>query len=160
MRPPTDGVGVPWLTPRWCAPAATTTIRWQYVTYKHLLLAGLNATCLVRASRTTPPATGRFDAPLDPGFRLYWQALNAAYSLEFFQRTLVKRKRLDQRFSLALNAALMAVCTVATCRVLRFTSPAVAAVSLSLNFLNRGHDFANAFAVLLYACLLDFHGLM
>lgn len=122
--------------------------KWQYVAYKHLLLFGLNATvCL----------TGASVADGVPVFRLYWVALNAAYTSEFFLQTLVKRRYMRQGTMLLLNQLLMAVSSVAAAGVLgRFVSLPLSLLSLGLNFRpgGRGRDFWNAAAVLAAGALL------
>ena len=85
-------------------------------------------------------------------FRLYWLCLNAAYVMEFFLQTLVKRKHLQQRRMLAMNAALMALSSLAAARVvMAHVRPVPALVSLAANFGRRGHELSNT-AVLLVAC--------
>ena len=56
--------------------------KYQYVTYKHFLLFGLNLTVAVENTSVTESLY----------FRLYWICLNAAYVMEFFLQTLVKRR--------------------------------------------------------------------
>jgi len=105
----------------------------QYILYKHFLLHGLNISVAIQGD-----AIARA-----PSFRLYWLSINAAYVLEFFLQTLVKRRYMPQPTMLALNQLLMVATSLPALWVLTNVRPGAAAVSLCLNFLNRGHDFAN-----------------
>jgi hypothetical protein len=110
--------------------------QWQYVAYKHVLLHGLNLSAAL--------ATSAADSlPQERHFRLYWICLNAAYVLEFFMQTLVRRKLLRQAQMLVMNATLMAASSLAALPVLRGVRPELAAASLALNFARRGHDLSN-----------------
>ena len=114
----------------------------QYLLYKHALLHGLNASVAMAAA---PPML-----PLRRGFRLYWVCLNAAYVLEFFLQTLVRRRALRQGRMLALNATLMAASTLAAAPVVALrVRPVAAALSCALNFARRGHELGNMAALLL-----------
>lgn len=125
--------------------------KWQYVAYKHLLLFGLDATVCLTGSAVAG------SSPDVPTFRLFWVALNAAYTCEFFLQTLVKRRYLRQGSMLLLNQLLMAASSVAAVGVLRrFVSAPLALLSLALNFRpgGRGRDFSSACAVLLVGAAL------
>ena len=103
--------------------------KWQYVLYKTVLLHGLNVSLAVRP----------VNLPETLEWRMYWTLLNAAYVLEFFLQTLVKRKYIKQGTMLVMNQALMVISTVAVLPILRSavlrdgrrSSP------LTLNFFNR-----------------------
>jgi hypothetical protein len=113
--------------------------KYQYVFYKHALLHGLNAT---NAAATSPIA------PEAPFFRAYWLSLNAAYTMEFFLQTLVKRRVLAQAHMLALNKLLMAGSSAAAARVLLlFVDWRVACCSFALNMTRRGRDFSSTAVV-------------
>ena len=118
--------------------------KWQYVLYKTVLLHGLNVSLAMR--------------PVDlislQEFRSYWFCLNAAYVLEFFLQTLVKRKYLRQRTMLVLNLALMLISTLAVVPVLRIAvEPHAAAMMFALNFLNRKRELENVVVGLVVAAL-------
>lgn len=84
-------------------------------------------------------------------FRLYWLSLNAAYVLEFFLQTLVKKGHMEQWVMLTLNQLLMLITTLPVIKVLMLhVNPYVAGASLMLNLLNRGHDVMN---VLISTCV-------
>jgi hypothetical protein len=91
---------------------------------------------------------------LDGTFRLYWTFLNAAYVLEFFLQTLVKKGVLPQGPMLALNALLMLGGTLAALPVLARVWFTVGAASLGLNLVRRGHDLQNTSLVIGLALLL------
>ena len=117
--------------------------KWQYVLYKHALLHGLNASVAARGARGLASS---------PAFRLYWVALNAAYTNEFFLQTLVRRGVISQARMLRLNQALMLVSTAAALQVLASAvMPAVAALSLVLNFTRRHRELTNTAAVVALA---------
>lgn len=121
--------------------------KWQYVLYKHALLHGLNASVAARGARGLASS---------PAFRLYWVALNAAYTHEFFLQTLVRRGVITQARMLRLNQALMVVSTAAALQVLaRAVVPAVAALSLVLNFTRRHRELTNTAAVVALALAVD-----
>ena len=88
------------------------------------------------------------------GFRAFWLCLNAAYVLEFFLQTLVKRRYIHQRTMLALNQALMAISTYAVIPVLRAVVISAAATCVVLNFKNRKREMQNvAWAILIARAL-------
>ncbi len=102
-----------------------------------------------------PHANAAVALPQQRGFRLYWTCLNAAYVLEFFLQTLVRRRVMAQRTMLALNALLMAASTAAALPVLRRVRPEAAAASLALNFARRGREITNTALVAAFAHLLS-----
>jgi hypothetical protein len=110
----------------------------QYLLYKHALLHGLNVSAALADAQS-----GEDSLPQQRGFRLFWVCLNAAYVLEFFLQTLVKRRLLRQPHMLALNALLMAASTLAALPVLRRVRPEAAAASCALNFARRGRELSN-----------------
>ena len=117
--------------------------KYQYVFYKHFMLHGLNVGVAIdgfeglRKPRIKPPGLGP-----GPGlslvdatpFRLYWLGLNAAYVMEFFLQTLVKRRYLTQGRMLRMNQFLMLVSTASAVAVLRRVSVVGSVVSLAVNF--------------------------
>lgn len=107
--------------------------KYQYLMYKHCLLHGLNISLAL---------SGRHIAG-HRSFRLYWLSLNAAYVLEFFLQTLVKKGYMRQGAMLALNQLLMLITTLPALWVLQHVSPALAALALALNLLSRGHELRN-----------------
>ena len=118
--------------------------KWQYVLYKTVLLHGLNVSLAMR--------------PVDLislfEWRAFWFLLNAAYVLEFFLQTLVKRKYLRQRTMLVLNQALMLISTSAVVPVLRTAvEPHAAAMMFVLNFLNRKREMENVVVGLVAAAI-------
>lgn len=123
--------------------------KYQYVFYKHFLLHGMNASVAVSG----------VDIANHPSFRLYWWGLNAAYTMEFFLQSLVKRKYLRQEHMLRMNQLLMVGSTFAAVMVLtQFVMLAPALLSLFLQFANRGREVTNAAATLVCAAALHpFH---
>lgn len=117
--------------------------KYQYVFYKHFMLHGLNVGAAIdgfeglRKPRIKPPGLGLglglslVDAT---PFRLYWLGLNAAYVMEFFLQTLVKRRYLTQGRMLRMNQFLMLVSTASAVAVLRRVSVVGSVVSLAVNF--------------------------
>lgn len=108
--------------------------KYQYVFYKHFMLHGLNLSVAYN-----------LDAQLvnQQYFRLYWLSLNAAYVLEFFLQTLVKRGYLKQQSMLTLQKIFMLETTIVAVFVLQSVNILIAVASLVLNFLWRKHDFLN-----------------
>lgn len=111
--------------------------KWQYVLYKTVILHGLNVS-MIFAEDDDAYALVR-----SSGFRAFWLCLNAAYVLEFFLQTLVKRRYIHQRTMLALNQALMAISTYAVIPVLRAVVISAAATCVVLNFKNRKREMQN-----------------
>jgi hypothetical protein len=123
-------------------PRALTSVlyrvkKYQYVFYKHFLLHGLNVTAATAACNTP------LVRPDDVVFRTYWLGLNAAYVMEFFLQTLVKRKYVSQSRMLRMNVALMAITTAPAIVVLTGVRLPAAVVSLALNFLSPGRELGN-----------------
>jgi hypothetical protein len=72
-------------------------------------------------SAGSPLGGGDVAAAVDPssaGWRAYWLCLNAAYVMEFFLQTLVKKGKLPQRVMLKANQLLMAGSSAAAAGVL------------------------------------------
>ena len=116
--------------------------KYQYVFYKHALLHGLNVGVVIdgfNGLRKVPPTPtpSLVDAT---SFRLYWLGLNAAYVMEFFLQTLVKRGYLRQGRMLRMNQCLMCISTAAALAVLRHTSIVGSLISLSVNFTKLGGE--------------------
>jgi hypothetical protein len=113
--------------------------KWQYVFLKHCLLHGLNVSAVFSAA----------NLPVSRNFRLYWLALNASYTFEFFLQTLVKRRLLAQGNMILMQQVLMLFATLTSLRVVvDSVLPLAAATSLALNMLNRKHDVVNTVVVL------------
>ena len=70
----------------------------RYLLYKHCLLHGLNLSVALELARDRPRPSAPLSRPIaeQPAFRVYWAALNAAYVMEFFLQTLVRRGLLAQ----------------------------------------------------------------
>jgi hypothetical protein len=113
--------------------------KWQYLFLKHCLLHGLNVSAVFCTA----------NLPASRNFRLYWLALNASYTFEFFLQTLVKRRMLAQRNMVLMQQVLMLFATVTSLRVVADSVlPLAAATSFALNMLNRKHDVVNTVVVL------------
>jgi hypothetical protein len=82
--------------------------KWQYVSLKHLLQHGLNVAV---ATHTGADAAALASLARSTAFRAYWLALNAAFVIEFFAQTLVKRGYARQASALRVNLALMVAST-------------------------------------------------
>jgi hypothetical protein len=82
--------------------------KWQYVSLKHLLQHGLNVAV---ATHTGADAAALASLARSTAFRAYWLALNAAFVIEFFAQTLVKRGYARQASALRVNLALMLAST-------------------------------------------------
>ena len=114
--------------------------KYQYVFYKHFMLHGLNVGVAIdgfdglRKPRTGGTPIGRISLVNATPFRLYWLGLNAAYVMEFFLQTLVKRNYITQGRMLRMNQFLMLVSTTAALAVLRHCSVLGSIVSLAVNF--------------------------
>ncbi len=141
--------------------------KWQYIFYKHFLCHGLNVSLALSTINITGQQT----------FKLYWLSINAAYVLEFFLQTLVKKGHMRQGVMLTLNQVsgwaylhtmipeslnsivlniqmLMLATTAPALRMVAHVSLPVAAASLALQFTNRHHDFSNTvFITVLFALL-------
>ena len=123
----------------------------QYLAYKHFLFHGMNIYVAVLATRERLQQ----GVALDHRFRQYWMLLNVSYVMEFFLQTLVKRGVVSQAFMLTLQVILMAGASMSVFAI-DFGMPwlAVAIVSLSMNFLNRGHDLINTFGIAMIAAAM------
>jgi hypothetical protein len=110
--------------------------------YKHFLFHGLNASLVFRPASSlsvqeTAPVLTMLPFSQTAYFALYWTGLNAAYTLEFFLQSLVKRKHMSQTVMLAFNQVLMIITTVAAVRLLCHVSMGLALFSLATNVLLR-----------------------
>lgn len=118
----------------------------QYVLYKAALLHGLNITAALYptlSSQLPGPQPINQSLPQARVFRLYWICLNAAYVLEFFLQTLVKRKALEQGPMLFLNSILVLASMLAALPVILLVRPEAALLSLGMNWVNRKRDVVN-----------------
>ena len=91
---------------------------------------------------------------------MYWALLNAAYVMEFFLQTLVKKGYMAQSNMLCLNSLLMLASSAAAVHTLLIVYPSVhsltpAVLSVAANFAFRGHDTINT--MLIYAALAYLH---
>lgn len=117
--------------------------KWQYVALKHALQHGLNVSVAVCAASSSPSA-GDVGLMRSPRFRTHWLAMNAAFVLEFFTQTLVKRGYLSQRKHLAANLWLMCAASAAAAGGAADAVRAhVAIASTALNFARPGREMAN-----------------
>ena len=124
------------------------TKKYQYLFYKHFCLHGLNITL---ALEHTP----ELKLTQTAAFRRYWMALNAAYVMEFFLQTLVKKGHMRQSAMLRLNQLLMLVSSISALQVLSLVRIPTALLSLTLNVAHRGHEFVNTLVVLLASLILQ-----
>ena len=126
--------------------------KWQYVFYKACLLHGLNIAVALRPSGLVHSTA----------FRLYWALLNAAYVMEFFLQTLVKKGYMHQSNMLCLNGLLMLASSAAAVRTLLLIYPsaynlAPAVLSVAANFTFRGHDTLNTMLIYTALACVDHH---
>ena len=129
----------------------------RYVLYKHALFFGLNITAATLGARGI--TTKRYfelwviqyhcviswhDRCLIVECGRYWLCLNCSYVMEFFLQTLVKRGYATQRWLMVMQHLLMSISTVTALQVLWYhVELRLAAVSIFLNFSNRGHEGIN-----------------
>jgi hypothetical protein len=117
----------------------------QYLFYKHVVLHGVN----LAVALPPPPqldTTSTEDGPLvtQRSWRIFWLCLNAAYAMEFFLQSLVRRHVLRQSTMLWLNRLLMAVSSAAAVpAILRTVRWELCLTSLVLNLYHRHHDVFN-----------------
>ena len=120
----------------------------QYLLYKHCLLHGLNISIVLSESSANIGTSSMW--------RLHWISLNAAYTLEFFLQSLVRRRILAQCTMLFMNKILMGICTFASgLIVMNHVRFSAALASLILNFTRRYKEFSNVAISLLVACAVD-----
>ncbi|KAL7581233.1 hypothetical protein ACA910_006011 [Epithemia clementina (nom. ined.)] len=137
--------------------------KWQYIFYKHVIFHGLNISIALRQVRrlTRKPQQEEQQQQQQQqqqyhhetmvytrGWRLFWIALNAAYVLELFLQSLVKRKIVSQAQMLLLNQCLMlisslAAATQSTFRCLIVDHWHICLASAVLNFTHRHCDVMN-----------------
>jgi len=121
--------------------------KWQYVFYKHVILHGLNITVCIQPHRFNNHNNNNTSQ-----WQLFWICLNAAYVLEFFLQSLVKRKILSQSTMLILNQWLMIVSSMAAMQsVLQTVMWPICLASVALNFSHRHHDVFNTMIVAVVA---------
>lgn len=117
----------------------------QYLFYKHVVLHGVN----LAVAFPPPPqldTTSTEDGPLvtQRTWRIFWLCLNAAYAMEFFLQSLVRRHILRQSTMLWLNRLLMVVSSAAAVpAILRTVRWDLCLTSLVLNLYHRHHDVFN-----------------
>jgi hypothetical protein len=129
--------------------------KYQYMFYKHALLHGLNLTVALRGAPSAEQLSrGELGLAAQPTFQLYWLSLNAAYVMEFFLQTLVKRRFMAQATMLALNQLLMLVSTLVAVQVLTHVSLPISAASLGLNMVHRSRPYGEMvnFAIIVALC--------
>ena len=133
----------------------------QYVFLKHVLQHGLNVgvvveSALEEAARGKTRRSPRGAALAEtPSFRAYWLLLNAAFVMEFFMQTLVKKKKLSQRDMLRMNALLMCASSMAAAFVVSKTSLVAAATSAALNFFSPAREARSVALALAAAVAVD-----
>jgi hypothetical protein len=130
----------------------------QYVFLKHVLQHGLNVGVVVAecASRRSAEASSSPSSLADaPFFRAYWLTLNAAFVMEFFMQTLVKKKKLSQRVMLRMNAMLMFTSSLAAAFVVSKASLVAAATSCVLNVLSPAREARTVALALAAAVAVD-----
>lgn len=133
----------------------------QYVFLKHVMQHGLNVgvvveSALEEAARGKTRRSPRGAALAEtPSFRAYWLLLNAAFVMEFFMQTLVKKKKLSQRDMLRMNALLMCASSMAAAFVVPKTSLVAAATSAALNFFSPAREARSVALALAAAVAVD-----
>ena len=130
----------------------------QYVFLKHVLQHGLNVGVVVAecASRRSAEASSSPSSLADAPFvRAYWLTLNAAFVMEFFMQTLVKKKKLSQRVMLRMNAMLMFTSSLAAAFVVSKASLVAAATSCALNVLSPAREARTVALALAAAVAVD-----
>jgi len=118
--------------------------KYQYLFYKHFMLHGLNVSVAVWGLSVAQKLF----------FRTYWLGLNAAYVMEFFLQTMVKRRYVSQNCMLQMNVFLMICSTIAALHLVNVISAPVSLLSLWLNFVNRKREMMNVAIISLFAHLL------
>ena len=119
--------------------------KYQYLFYKHFLLHGLNITIAINT----------FDLAEQIFFQAYWFGLNAAYVMEFFMQTLVKKKYIAQQSMLQMNVFLMLCSTIAAIHVLQNVNMYTSFLSLFLNLVNRNRELVNVFLVTIFTLMMS-----
>lgn len=130
----------------------------QYMFLKHVLQHGLNVGIVIaafeEAKKTTSSSTS-LSLPETPFFRAHWLLLNAAFVMEFFMQTLVKKKKLSQRNMLCMNVLLMCASSTAAAFVVTRTSLVAAATSAALNFASPAREARTVALALAAAIAVD-----
>jgi hypothetical protein len=124
----------------------------QYVFLKHVLQHGLNVGVALRACTKTDGTNDVNGLADETFFRAHWLLLNAAFVMEFFAQTLVKKKKLSQKNMLRSNAALMATSSCAAVYVISKTSLVASLTSLTLNLVSPRRE-ARSVAIALAAAV-------
>ena len=128
----------------------------QYVFLKHVLQHGLNVGVVLRACAREENGTNeRGGFANETFFRAHWLLLNAAFVMEFFAQTLVKKKKLSQKNMLRSNAALMATSSVAAVYVISRTSLVASVTSLTLNLVSPAREARSVAIALAAAVAVD-----
>lgn len=127
----------------------------QYLLYKHFLLHGLNISVLLSTLSILDKSSGvAIPIVQRQYFRLYWMALNSAYTMEFFLQTLVKRNYMAQQTMVNLNQFLMFISSIAAFYVTLNVNILIGTASLVLNFIHRGHEMINVLGISLCSLVL------
>jgi hypothetical protein len=119
--------------------------KYQYMFYKHFLLHGLNISVAFSGECLSDQKI----------FRMYWLLLNAAYVMEFFLQTLVKKGYMPQSAMLTLQVVLMIASSAAAVRVIPYVSVPIALLSLGLNLIARRRDMRNTLLVITAGFILN-----
>lgn len=107
----------------------------QYLFYKHFVFHGMNLTACVSPARVSTTSEA---------WRLFWICLHTSYVMEFFLQSLVKRRVISQATMISMNRLLMAVSSFAAIKAIALVMIwYLGMMSLSLNIINRHHDFVN-----------------
>ena len=141
-------------TSRWSVRALYRMKKTQYVFLKHVLQHGLNVGVVLRACTKADGTNDGNERCLadETFFRAHWLLLNAAFVMEFFAQTLVKKKKLSQKNMLRSNAALMATSSCAAVYVISKTSLVASLTSLTLNLVSPRRE-ARSVAIALAAAV-------
>ena len=139
-------------TSRWSVRALYRMKKTQYVFLKHVLQHGLNVGVVLRACTKTDGTNDGNGLADETFFRAHWLLLNAAFVMEFFAQTLVKKKKLSQKNMLRSNAALMATSSCAAVYVISKTSLVASFTSLTLNLVSPKRE-ARSVAIALAAAV-------
>jgi hypothetical protein len=129
----------------------------QYLFYKHVVLHGVN---LAVALPQPPQANGTTTEEAGPlvtqqSWRIFWLCLNAAYAMEFFLQSLVRRHVLRQSTMLWWNRLLMVVSSAAAVpAILGTVRWELCLGSLVLNICHRHYDVLNTMGLASLAIVL------
>ena len=130
--------------------------KWQYVFYKHTILHGLNISVAFPA-KSAASKSEAIPLPLSSSWRTFWLCLNSSYVFEFYLQSLVKRRFISQRSMLALQRVLMTASSISALLAVKgVVRPEICAMSVMMNFRNRGRDVLNVLFVALTAGVSSF----